>query len=87
MSYEENESRPPLEVPKEAISDEALRGIIENFIQREGTDYGREEVAFETKFNQIRKQIDKGDVKIVFDPNTESVGLMNTRDWQKLQKS
>ncbi|KHD89907.1 MAG: hypothetical protein OM95_01720 [Bdellovibrio sp. ArHS] len=76
-----------MEVPKEALSEEALRGIIESFIQREGTDYGREEIAFETKCNQIKKQIDKGDVKIVFDPDTETVGLMNTRDWQRRQKS
>ncbi|WP_374029691.1 YheU family protein [Bdellovibrio bacteriovorus] len=80
----DNEKLPPMEVPQEALSPEALRGIIESFILREGTDYGREEAAFETKFNQIKKQLDKGDVKIVFDPNTETVGIVTKIEWQRL---
>lgn len=82
----EKEQIPPLEIPAQSISEEALHGIIENFILREGTDYGREEAAFETKFKQIKKQLDKGDMKIVFDPNTETVGIVTLTEWQRLQK-
>lgn len=87
MDMEQKEQLPPVEIPKVALSEEALRGIIENFILREGTDYGREEAAFETKFKQILRQLDNSDVKIVFDPNTESVGLMTLNDWKRLQKN
>lgn len=86
MSFDDKEQLPPMEVPKEALSEEALHGIIENFILREGTDYGREEAAFETKFKQIKKQLDNGDIKIVFDPNTETVGIVTKVEWQRLQK-
>lgn len=75
-----------MEVPSEALSDEALRGIIESFILREGTDYGREEVGFDTKVNQIERQLERGDVKIVFDPNTESVGIVTAYEWAKLSR-
>ena len=91
MSFEKDpeedpqkELLPPMEVPRDALSEEAFRGIIESFILREGTDYGREEVLLETKINQIERQLDKGDVKIVFDPNTESVGIVTLNEWQKL---
>jgi len=78
--------QPPIEVPREVLSDEAMRGIVESFILREGTDYGREEVALTTKMIQIEKQLERGDVKIVFDPNTESVGIVTAHEWAKLQR-
>jgi uncharacterized protein YheU (UPF0270 family) len=75
----------PVEIPKEALSADALRGIIESFILREGTDYGREEVGFDKKVEQIERQIAKGDVKIFFDPDTESVGMVTLNEWKKLR--
>lgn len=84
MEIEKKEAQPPVQIPQEILSSEALRGIIENFILREGTDYGREEAAFETKFKQIQKQIEKGDVIIVFDPNSETVGLLTKMEWTKI---
>ncbi len=79
-------AQPPMEIPKESLSEDALYGIIESFILREGTDYGREEAAFETKFRQIQKQVVKGDVKIVFDPDTETVGIVTQTEWQRINK-
>ncbi len=36
-------------IPYQMLSPEALRGVIEAFITREGTDYGAQEVALDTK--------------------------------------
>lgn len=77
----------PIEIPRQALSPEALEGIIESFIMREGTDYGREEVAHGQKVDQILRQLEKGHIHIVFDSESESVTLMTDRDWQKAQKS
>lgn len=79
----EESSTPPIEVPIEALSAELLDAIIESFILREGTDYGSVEFSLEAKLKQVRRQIEKGDVKIVFDPTTESVNLMTDRDFKK----
>lgn len=78
--------QPPLEVPLEALSEEALSGVIDNFILREGTDYGVHEVSLDTKTQQIRKQLSSGDVKIVFDPQTETVSLVTRQQWNTLNK-
>jgi len=75
------EIQPPIEIPLAAISKDALEGIIDTFILREGTDYGLVEVNHQTKYNQIEKQIQKGDVKIVFDHSTDTVTLMTKNEW------
>jgi uncharacterized protein len=80
---EAKEQLPPIEISVEALSPEALAGIIDNFIVREGTDYGAVEVDHETKIERIRRQMAKGDIVITFDPNTESVSLLTRREWQK----
>lgn len=67
-------------IPYEQLSAEALTGLIEEFITREGTDYGWEEVTLATKVEQVRQQLKRGDVVIVFDPATESVSLLTRHD-------
>ena len=76
------EKQLPIEIPMSALSADALNGMIDSFIMREGTDYGAHEVSHENKVKQIRKQLEKGDVKIVFDPNTESATLITNREWK-----
>ena len=78
------EVKPPVEIPADQLSVDAIEGIIEGFILREGTDYGVNEVSLERKKEQIHKQLSKKEIRIVFDPNTESVTLMTESQWQKL---
>ncbi len=76
--------QPPIEIPMEALSVETLHSVIESFVLREGTDYGRQEIELESKINQIKKQIQAGKVRIAFDPVSESVTLLTENDWKKL---
>lgn len=78
-----NETLPPIEVPIEKLSADALENIVREFILREGTDYGAFEMQHETKIKQVHTQIKNGDVRIVYDPNTESVTLMTHREFKK----
>lgn len=75
---------PPVEIPYESLSEDALKGVIDNFVQREGTDYGSDEVHYETKIRQVQRQIEKGDVVIVFDPSSESVHLLAKTELRKI---
>ena len=77
---------PPLEIPYETLSPEALDGVIESFVQREGTDYGRQEISLDTKLEQLHRPLEKGDIKIVYDPSSESVTVMTIGDWKRAQK-
>lgn len=83
--HEDEESQPPVLVPREILSEETLQALIESFVLREGTDYGAQEISLQTKIDQVLKQLKKEEIKIVFDPNSESVTLMTAHEWKKLQ--
>ncbi len=64
-----------MDIPYQSLSPEALTALIEEFVSREGTDYGVREVAFETKCTQVRGLLEQGRIRIVFDAETESCDL------------
>lgn len=84
---ENNKKELPVEINSNQLSTEALNGIVENFILREGTDYGVVEVDHDKKRDQVLKQINCGDVKIIFDFNTETINLITATDFKNLQKT
>ena len=65
-----------IEIPPDRLDSELLESLIESFVLREGTDYGDREVLLEIKIEQIREQLTRGRVIIVFDPETESCNLL-----------
>ncbi len=56
-----------LVVPYQSLSQEALAGIIEEYVTREGTDYGDEIVSLVDKCEQVLGQIKTGKALITFD--------------------
>ena len=73
-------------IPPEQLSADALQGIIEAFVMREGTDYGAVEQSFAEKIEQVRRQLQRGDAVIVFDVATESCTLMTLQNWREFQR-
>jgi uncharacterized protein YheU (UPF0270 family) len=71
-------------IPHRMLSPEALRGVIEAFITREGTDYGLHEVPRATKVGQVRHQLDAGIAVIVYDEATESWTIQPTDQCSEL---
>jgi len=65
-------------IPHQMLSPEALRGVIEAFVTREGTDYGVHDVPLATKVGQVRHQLDTGTAVIVYDKDTESWTMQST---------
>lgn len=73
-----------IEIPVDRLDPELLDAIIEEFVLREGTDYGFQEVALDDKIAQVRRQIGRGQVVIVFDPELESCNLLTRDQFRKL---
>jgi len=44
-------------------------------VLREGTDYGEKELSLEDKVARVINQLKKGEAKILFDPESESVTI------------
>jgi uncharacterized protein YheU (UPF0270 family) len=64
-----------VEIPYRELSAAALRGLIESFVLREGTEYGAQEVSLETKLGQVMRQLEKGEARICFDPESETIDI------------
>jgi uncharacterized protein len=76
---EASDSAVGVDVPESALSDAALTALIESFVAREGTDYGFEERSLEEKVADVRRQLARGEARIVFDPKTESINIVPVR--------
>ena len=77
--YSEEEDQTPVPVPHTELSAEALRGVIEAFVLREGTEYGEREFTLEEKRTHVLNQLERGEAQIMFDPVTSSVDIVVTR--------
>ncbi len=69
-----------LQVLPKDISIEALEGIIQAYVLREGTDYGLQGHTFAEKCLQVMDQISRGKVELWYDEGTQSVELVLSRD-------
>ncbi len=72
---EPGESLEPVEIAYVALSSEALQGLIEAFVLREGTDYGEREFTLEQKSAQVLAQLRQGEARILYDPASETVTI------------
>ena len=66
---------PAVVVPHRELSAQALRGVIESFVLREGTDYGEREVPLESKVAHVMRQLERGEAQVLFDPDSQSVHI------------
>ena len=64
-------------IPHRELSPAALEGLIEEFVTRDGTDYGESDVSLATKVAQIRKQLDQGILVILYCEQDDSVMIAN----------
>ncbi len=66
-----------MEIPFERLEAETLRQVVEEFISREGTDYGEHTYSLEEKIAQITELLRIRKAVLVFDPTTESVNIVS----------
>ncbi|WP_457551547.1 YheU family protein [Desulfobacula sp.] len=69
-----------LKIPYDQLSPEALQGVLEEFVTRDGTDYGEVEVPLSTKKSQVLGQLKSGKAVIVFDQKSETCTILKSND-------
>jgi uncharacterized protein YheU (UPF0270 family) len=77
--YPEDEDVTPVAVPYTQLSTEALRGVIESFVLREGTEYGEREFSLSEKRLHVMHQLERGEAQIMFDPQSQSIDIVVTQ--------
>ncbi|MBF0456043.1 MAG: YheU family protein [Magnetococcales bacterium] len=64
-----------MEIPFEQLNPDVLYAIAEDYVTREGTDYGAVDHTLEVKVAQVLRQIKLGQAVIRFDPKSETCGI------------
>lgn len=67
-------------IPVNKLSAKALKGVIEEFITRGGTDYGAIEASMKTKFKQVKYKLKNGLAVLVYDDKTETTNIFLADD-------
>ncbi len=67
-------------IPINRLSMDALHGVNEEFITRDGTDYGEIESDMETNFNVVKSKLEKGLAVLVFDDESETTNILLADD-------
>ena len=65
-----------IEIPYTQLSTEVLNGVMDNFILREGTDYGSQEYSLDQKRQHVLNQLKSGKAKIFWDSETETASIV-----------
>lgn len=63
-------------VPFTDLNEETLINLIEQFVLREGTEYGTEDVSLSEKVTQVKQQLKSGEAVIVYSELHESVNIL-----------
>ena len=71
-------------VPIAEISAESLRSIAESFVLREGTDYGLRELSLKDKVSRLRRQLDTGELRLLYDLDSEEWDLLTAAEAEEV---
>jgi uncharacterized protein YheU (UPF0270 family) len=66
----------PIVVPHAELSTAALRGVIESFVLREGTEYGERDHSLDEKVTAVLLQLERGEARIMFEPESATVEVV-----------
>ena len=63
-------------IQHEKLNPEALQGLIEEFVTRDGTDTGYEKKSLVNDVAMVKRQLKRGDAIIVFDQSTKTSNIV-----------
>ena len=65
-----------MKIPYTELSQEALLGVVDAFILREGTDYGHEEITIDQKRSRVLSMLQSGEAEIVFYQESDHIDIV-----------
>ncbi len=64
-------------LPWQQLSEEALEGLIEEFVTRDGTDYGEVESALAQRVAQVKARLQRGEAVLLFSESTGECAIVS----------
>ena len=63
-------------IPHQSLATDTLQNLIEEFVSREGTDYGDYDLTLQDKVQSVQAKLDTGEIVILFIESTQSVNIV-----------
>jgi hypothetical protein len=70
---------PGLIIPTDSLQPETLRAIVEEYVTREGTDYGAATHSLDEKVAQVMRQLARGEAQVSFDSVAGTIDIIPHR--------
>lgn len=67
-------------IPHEKLSAEALQGLIEEVVTRNGTDNGYIQASLAQNVAMVMEQLRRREVVVVFDENAQTANIISAKD-------
>ncbi len=74
-------------IPHQQLSDDALYALVDEFVSRDGTDYGEVEISLQSKIEQVIRQIKAGEAFILYSELHESCTIISKQEMQQRGQS
>ena len=65
-----------VEVPHTRIAADVLRRVAEEFVTRDGTDYGAAEKSLEEKVADVSRRLEHGEAAIAYDAESDTINIV-----------
>ncbi len=65
-----------MEIPHTELERETLRNLIEEYVSREGTDYGQTVYSLDDKVKHVLRQLENGKAFINYDADSATCNIM-----------
>lgn len=73
-----------IQVPVDRLAHDLLGAMLEEFASRDGTDYGLRECSLEEKVQDLKRQLESGDLAVVCDLDSEQWDLCSPQRLREL---
>lgn len=79
-NHQEDQPEEGIEVPYEQISPDTLCKMIQEFVTRDGADWGDAGCCLEDKVQQVLRQLENNQVKVVFDLRSQTANIVSSQN-------
>lgn len=76
MVFLKNDMEQVLVVPWDSLEPETLISLVEEFVTREGTEYGEFDVGLQPKVNRVVAGVREGEFLIVYDRDSQTCNII-----------
>ena len=66
-----------VKIPVAALTRDALLGVVDDYINREGTDYGHRDIRLDEKRAAVLAALESGRAVITYDPASQTTSIVS----------